>query len=131
MKKNSKKKIVKVKKPGYKEQWKPVIKDNQVAILYSPGYGAGWSTWNKEEYRKTLLMHPELVEWTLETNHKKNKLQRIIGRLFGEDQYVCILGADQLKVEWVPSGSQIRINDHDGNESLEFYHSIEPDFIQV
>ena len=27
------------------------IRDGKVAILYSPGYGAGWSTWNDLEVK--------------------------------------------------------------------------------
>jgi len=27
------------------------IRDGKVAVLYSPGFGAGWSTWNDDEYR--------------------------------------------------------------------------------
>lgn len=37
-----------------------VIRDGHVAVLYSPGYGAGWFTWN--ENHKELLFHPKLVE---------------------------------------------------------------------
>lgn len=40
-----------------------VIENGLVAVLYSPGYGAGWSTWNLEkELNETLLFHPSLVE---------------------------------------------------------------------
>lgn len=25
-----------------------VIRDGMVAVIYSPGYGAGWSSWNRD-----------------------------------------------------------------------------------
>ena len=27
------------------------IKDGKVAVAYSPGFGAGWSTWNDDVWR--------------------------------------------------------------------------------
>lgn len=40
-----------------------VIRDGKVAVLYSPGYGAGWSTWcYNDDLVKTLLFHPLIVE---------------------------------------------------------------------
>ena len=32
-----------------------VIRDGKVAVLYSPGYGAGWSTWC---YNDDLVKNP-------------------------------------------------------------------------
>jgi hypothetical protein len=36
-----------------------VIRDGQVAVLYSPGFGAGWYSWNRE--MPELLFEPNLV----------------------------------------------------------------------
>ena len=33
-----------------------IEKDGNVAVLYSPGYGAGWSTWNDDKYQEMLWM---------------------------------------------------------------------------
>ena len=30
--------------------------------MYSPGYGAGWVTWNADEIRDLLLTHPGMIE---------------------------------------------------------------------
>jgi hypothetical protein len=35
-------------------------------------------------------------------------------------EYVCVLGADQLRVDWVYPGTQFIINDYDGSESIEY-----------
>ena len=39
-----------------------VIRDGKVAVLYSPGFGAGWSTWADTDQRDIALFHPKLVE---------------------------------------------------------------------
>ena len=46
---------------------KKIIKNGKVAVLYSPGFGAGWFSWNTEY--KELLFHPKIVEM-VESNKK-------------------------------------------------------------
>jgi len=36
------------------------IENNQVAVLYSPGYGVGWYSWNKDY--PACLFHPIIVK---------------------------------------------------------------------
>lgn len=36
-----------------------VINNGEVAVLYSPGYGAGWYTWGAP---LELVFHPKIVE---------------------------------------------------------------------
>ena len=41
-----------------------VIRDGKVAVLVSPGFGAGWSTWSyvgEEDYRNFMLFDSTLV----------------------------------------------------------------------
>jgi len=35
-----------------------------------------------------------------------------------DTMYVCVLGANQLRVEWVSLGTQFRIKGYDGSESI-------------
>ena len=37
-----------------------VIRNNEVAVLISHGFGAGWYSWNNDH--QELLYHPKLVE---------------------------------------------------------------------
>jgi hypothetical protein len=37
------------------------IKDGKVAVLYSAGYGAGWSTWNYDGFESVVIQSEE--EW--------------------------------------------------------------------
>lgn len=40
-----------------------VIRDGKVAVLYSPGYGAGWTTWEYDsKLHEIMLFHPLIVE---------------------------------------------------------------------
>ena len=91
------------------------IRDGLVAVLYSPGYGAGWSTWNDDKYREFLLHDEKLVD-LVETN-QHSKIKDYVESVY-PDEYVCVLGAKKLRVEWVSPGTQFRISDYDGSESM-------------
>ena len=39
---------------------KKVVQNGRVAVIYSPGFGAGWSTWTGD---KNVCFDPILVEW--------------------------------------------------------------------
>jgi hypothetical protein len=42
-----------------------VIVDGYVAVVYSRGYGAGWSSWNREYSEEELIFDPGLVDLVL------------------------------------------------------------------
>jgi hypothetical protein len=93
------------------------VRDGKVAVLYSPGFGAGWSTWNNDKYREFLLHDEKLVE--LVEFKQQNKIEEYVKSVY-PGEYICVLGAHQLRVEWVYPGTQFLINDYDGSESIEF-----------
>ena len=88
-----------------------VIKDGMVAILYSPGYGAGWSSWT---HYPECIFDPETVEWVM--NYKRESPPNWKEK-FGEDFYDG--GALGLTVMWLPIGTMFRINEYDGSETIE------------
>ena len=92
-----------------------VIKDGKVAVIISPGYGAGWSTWNNVAYGNELVFDPMLVDMIL--NNKKDEFETYIAMRY-PDLYNT--GFDELAVQWVPVGTVFRIHEYDGNESIEF-----------
>lgn len=50
-----------------------VVENGLVAVLYSPGFGAGWGTWNyDDELDEALLFHPSLVEMV--RNNRQNEI---------------------------------------------------------
>ena len=91
------------------------IRDGKVAVLYAPGFGAGWSTWNGDKYREFLLYDEKLVEF-VETE-QKYKIEQYVETVY-PDENICLLGWTDLKVEWVSSGTQFRITEYDGSESI-------------
>lgn len=98
---------------------KKVIRDGKVAVLYSPGYGAGWSTWNYDS--PECVFSPEVVVWV--ESGKKGDCPDV-NKLFG-CEYFTLLGADQLEVLWMPVGTKFCIREYDGSEWVETLDSID------
>ena len=91
-----------------------VVRDGRVAVLVSPGFGAGWSSWADRELRERLLFDPEVVAWV--EGGKQGSLPDMEEK-YGDD-YFYDGGASDLIVEWVPVGAKFRIHEYDGSESL-------------
>jgi hypothetical protein len=87
------------------------IVDGKVAVLYSPGYGAGWYSWHD---RLELVFDPAIVLMVLNNQH--NLIEEYVKDKYGNDIYLG--GADQLKVDWLHIGTSFRINEYDGSESI-------------
>lgn len=88
-----------------------VEKDGKVAVLFSPGFGAGWYTWNSEN--KELIFDPEIVEAILAEDRKK--AFDIATQKWPDGYYG---GADDLTVEWLEKGTAFRIDEYDGSENI-------------
>lgn len=103
-----------------------VIRDGKVAVLYSPGFGAGWYTWNTlrgddEERGISLIFDPVIVELVEKRNGDnyseinyaiENRAEEILPEgYFG--------GACDLKIAWLPVGTRFLINEYDGSESIQ------------
>lgn len=91
-----------------------LIRDGKVAVLVSPGFGAGWSTWAYDDSQEAMLFDPGLVELILRDS-TQNEIDSYVAERF-PDQYTG--GVEQLRVFWVPEGTKFRINEYDGSESL-------------
>jgi len=91
---------------------KKLEKDGLVGIVYSPGFGAGWFTWNQEH--PELVYDPAIVKMVDEEDFEK--LQTYI-HLKYPDVYKG--GIDTLQVAWLRPGTLFRIHEYDGNESIE------------
>jgi hypothetical protein len=88
-----------------------VIRDGKVAVLYSPSFGAGWSTWNDSDY----MFIPEIVK--LVENKEYLKIPSEMKRL-GYGGYYG--GSDDLQIEWIPVGTKFMIDEYDGYESIRY-----------
>jgi hypothetical protein len=89
-----------------------VIKDGRVAVLYSPDYGAGWYTWNTEH--KDMLFDPTVVMFV-----ESGDLDKVEAYATLKWPEAYIGGLRDLRVEWIPEGTAFKINEYDGNESIE------------
>lgn len=94
-----------------------VVKDGEVAVLYSPGYGAGWSTWNSDNV--DMIFCPEIVQMVIDEKSDE-EIEKAAKRIFGKDGYYG--GVDGLCVAWVKEGTMFRINEYDGSESVETFN---------
>lgn len=89
-----------------------VEKDGMVAVLVSPGFGAGWSTWGSE-YRETLCFDADIVNAVL-AGDKSGAAK--IAEAKCPDFYTG--GASDLVVKWIKKGAMFEIEEYDGSESL-------------
>ena len=89
-----------------------VIKDGKVAVLYSPGFGSGWYTWNQEF--PELIFSPAIVK--LVEQEKFDELETYMELKYPE---VFKGGMMDLEIEWIPVGTEFRIHEYDGSESIE------------
>lgn len=100
-----------------------IVRDGRVAILYSPGFGAGWFTWHRVE---ELLRDPEVVHLVEcrqkappeEAAYYTEKIEEYCTNTYGKNHYYG--GADDLAIEWIELGDKFRINEYDGSESIEY-----------
>lgn len=90
-----------------------VYRDGKVAILISPGFGAGWSTWAHGGLGERCLYDPIVVAWV-----EGGKVGPVPVAHYG-DEYVYSGGANDLEIVWMPIGTAFRVNEYDGSESLQ------------
>jgi len=99
----------------------------EVAVLVSPGFGAGWSSWNRE-HSNALLFSRNLIEYILacaegQPANMESTLESMTLDLIGEEIYCG--GGEDLVVTWVPEGERFIIREYDGNESLRLERNFE------
>ena len=94
-----------------------VVRNGKVAVLYSPGFGAGWFTWNRDYPQ--LLTHPRLVE-AVETGKRDELEEERVKELLGlpDTAHLYCGGADQLEIGWLDEGEDYYIDEYDGSESI-------------
>lgn len=96
-----------------------VVRNGKTAVLISPGYGAGWYTWNK---KKELLFHPLLVQ-AVEEN-RKDDIEKILEKIFPGEEFF-LGGLKNLTVEWVEEGTKFLVREYDGHESIELEKEVD------
>ena len=94
-----------------------VVRDGKVAVLFSPGFGAGWYTWNLlQEKSEQMIFDPVIVQ-ILESQSETWKDQ--IFEYASEEYPDAYLGGlDDLCFDWVPVGTKFYIDEYDGRETI-------------
>jgi len=85
------------------------IKDGCIDVLYSPGFGAGWSTWGEPE----MAYDRDLVEAFLDGGIKK--LSDVTSSKY-PDAYQG--GIHDIELCWIEQGTMFYISEYDGSESI-------------
>jgi hypothetical protein len=92
---------------------KKVIRDGKVAVLYSPGYGAGWYSWHSIP---ELIYDPVVVEMVENLTPSEDIVT------YCEDRYPegYYGGAEDLTIYWINEAEEFIIEQYDGSESIQF-----------
>ena len=88
-----------------------------VAVLYSPGFGAGWFTWHNIG---ELLFDPKVVGMVIEKTSAET-IELYCRTVYGDHYYG---GASDLEVAWIPQGTEFVIDEYDGSETIQIKDSI-------
>ena len=80
-------------------------KDGKMAVLISPGYGAGWSTWNRPELAYNKLVVDAFLDYK-EGRITDSEFKEHINSLYPNEHIFYGGFYDGLRIEWVPFGKQ-------------------------
>ena len=85
-------------------------------VLYSPGVGAGWSTWTSDIPAEFMCMDPTLVAMA-EAKADENAVAAYIETKY---PWVCLYtgGWTNIAIATMPEGTRFRISEYDGCESI-------------
>jgi hypothetical protein len=89
-----------------------LIDNGKVAVLYSPGFGSGWSTWNRGV--PELVFDPAIVKFV--ENDQWAELNTYVTLKYPG---IYTGGMKELAVAWLPVGTEFQILEYDGSESIE------------
>jgi len=96
-----------------------VFRGNKVAVLYSPGFGCGWSTIMANS--TTVMFHPKLVE-LVEEGRQEEITEEFVRSLVPEKEqdrvYVDRGAVQNLKIRWLPVDTEFRIESRNGSEGV-------------
>jgi hypothetical protein len=90
-------------------------KDGQIAVVYSPCYGCGWSTNCSDKYVDFLRFDSEIVQAVLDKD--VDKATEIAKKFCDGDVYFS--DRQELRIQWLTKGTGFIIKEHDGYERIE------------
>lgn len=98
---------------------------HEVAVVYSPGYGGGWSTWYEVDATDarvavlTLLSTEGMI--TLNLNGEPDEVYFKNGKfsVYGPDNF-----RNGLDIAWLPAGTLYQVHEYDGSETVVRNHDM-------
>ena len=106
---------------NWQKKTKKIKGVKHTAVLYSPTFGAGWSTWNKS-FASFLLFDKGIVERVLKED--KESIKAYVTEKTGGTDSVYFGGLRDLEVAWIPEGERFVIDEYDGRESIRFLDDV-------
>jgi len=95
-----------------------LIDNGKVAVLYSPGFGAGWSTWNRGV--PEILFDPAIVKFI-----EHDQMAELTTYVTLKYPGLYTGGMQCLAVAWLSVGTEFRIEEYDGAESIKIKNEID------
>jgi len=92
-----------------------LIKDNKVAVLISPRYGAAFSCRNANK-----AMDGEIA--SLVYQNKMDEVLELAEKKYPDDYHGS---CSDLRIVWVPIGTKFIIKEYDGSESLQLLKNLD------
>ena len=94
-----------------------------VFVVLSPGYGAGWSTWNDFSAVDPIINLMVLTlkeEDKVEVENVKELYQALRADFPDYDDYICVGSTlDNLEIKTISDKAKFRVLEYDGNEYIE------------
>ncbi len=87
--------------------------NDELGVLISKGFGAGWSTWNDER----IAYDKRVVEYWLNEHPSEAGMKEFLDSLGYSNTYMG--GYNSLVVRYIPRGTVFCIHEYDGAESIE------------
>ena len=131
----------KTKKYRYKEipvngtdYSKLVNQKNEVAVLYSSGYGSPYSAYlENKKLQQKAIMDSRIVKYVCSEEYQKSKYdntknQAFLKQIFGNDYKLMYEGVDigsDISVAFIPIGKSFRIDEYDGRETIKIFNPYE------
>ena len=99
-------------------EYEKLIRDGNVAVIYSPGFGAGWSTWIHERESEAVFDKDLALAILGESDETPLQVVERKGYKGYTGKEKEALGLRDVAVAWVPEGQRFEIHEYDGSEGI-------------
>ena len=87
-------------------------------VLYSPGFGAGWSTWADDKLKRDMLFDPQLIEAVEQHKDIDKAVEDFVGRMNKKHGPVHLYTGGSRGLTVVTVEGEFIVEEYDGNEYI-------------